>query len=278
MRVQERLKCQNPSCNGENIIPIKVIRKGKRIINLARCPQCLKKYKMSILSSEEFVFMNLIKDTFFRCDRCRTPYTLSIAHSNPRSVVTAARDNMRLQHVFHCNTCRKNNVKVISKDLWTQYLERFVSSSRSFTNEEILKEDPDTLAKSLRDSMRSPLTEFDAEKALLDAEDDWELAIRAFDNEDFDEFMIKADSSVERFLKVRYYQTMDGLDRNTPFNQLIEEMRDKGFKLPTTEENSHWRNIRNEVARSEKELSRQEGEDGYEYFRAFLVGLNFMEE
>ncbi|NVM52303.1 MAG: hypothetical protein HWN66_01285 [Candidatus Helarchaeota archaeon] len=106
-KYRKEFRCRNKYCAGLLTIPVKLISKGRKIVNVARCPICHASYKYDLPLNEKDQWLSLIRQLFSQCDLCRTDNDIQFISRGSK-----------LKGVFRCKYCGKRRVKVISSHLW----------------------------------------------------------------------------------------------------------------------------------------------------------------
>lgn len=107
MSYRELLGCKRPSCAGTLTIPVKLVIKGPKLIDVARCPECHRTYKFILSMGDKRQWLPLIGDTFFQCSICGT-----------RSHLHIISRGSKFKANIKCENCEKKEAKVISRNLW----------------------------------------------------------------------------------------------------------------------------------------------------------------
>jgi len=115
----EVLSCKQKKCMRKITIPLKLIKKGSVVIDIARCPQCLKSYRIVLLLAEKKQWLSIIGKTFFQCSYCGVMND----------------DNWEIRHgvdlwsvsktVTRCKNCDRKFVKKLTEEIWTDLVIEF---------------------------------------------------------------------------------------------------------------------------------------------------------
>lgn len=109
---EDKLSCKKKKCrakaSGALTVPLKLITKGDKLLDIARCPICHDSYKVVLGMSDRDKWIPLIGKAFFTCDVCGT--------LNEDGWQVTGSD--RLKVITTCKSCRKKRAKVISRNLW----------------------------------------------------------------------------------------------------------------------------------------------------------------
>ncbi|HUX99439.1 MAG TPA: zinc ribbon domain-containing protein [Candidatus Deferrimicrobium sp.] len=117
MSYTNKLVCKRKKCQGQMTVPLKVIVKGDKVVDIARCPKCHESYKFILPLRDKDVWMEMLGEPFFECDVCGT--------ANPKNWQVmggdyAMRHAERLKILMTCGKCRKRRAKVVSRALWNE--------------------------------------------------------------------------------------------------------------------------------------------------------------
>ena len=121
MNYPELMECKRPSCQGIQVIPIKIVVKENRVAVVSRCPNCRKKHKVILNMQERNEWLPLIRKLFLLCEVCGQPLSPNwrIYGSGP-----AFNPNMHwgrnIRLANPCYNCQKNDLKSISEFLWSE--------------------------------------------------------------------------------------------------------------------------------------------------------------
>ncbi|MFX1293943.1 MAG: zinc ribbon domain-containing protein [Promethearchaeota archaeon] len=120
MDYEKKLKCRNTKCKSQMTVPIKLVIKGSKIVDIARCPNCHRSYKILLPPKDKDQWIHLTALGFFTCDVCGTSnednweYRQHPFQSNYN----------RTRIVMKCKNCGKGRAKVASNKLWNDIYAR----------------------------------------------------------------------------------------------------------------------------------------------------------
>jgi hypothetical protein len=102
MSYTNKLICKRKKCQGQLTVPLKVIVKGDKVVDIARCPKCHESYKFVLPLRDKDVWLDMLGEPFFSCDVCGTlnPKKILMTCINPK--------------------CRKRRAKVVSRAVWNE--------------------------------------------------------------------------------------------------------------------------------------------------------------
>ncbi|MFX1298832.1 MAG: hypothetical protein ACFFD2_28735, partial [Promethearchaeota archaeon] len=109
------LKCHQRNCGEIFTVPIKLIIKGNKLIDVTRCPNCHRSYKIVLPMTDKNQWFPIIEQLLFKCYKCGETHIEDYDLHRPLS--------KRLKFVFRCRKCRKKIAKVISRTLWNDLVE-----------------------------------------------------------------------------------------------------------------------------------------------------------
>ncbi len=115
MSYEKKLSCITKRCQNQLTVPIKVVVKGKVVVDVARCPKCHRSYKYLLPLDQKDQWMPWVTPGFFLCDVCG----MSNADNWKYSGAAGAPSVNRIRIVMHCKNCRAARAKVASAQLWT---------------------------------------------------------------------------------------------------------------------------------------------------------------
>ncbi len=102
----------------------------------------------------------------------------------------------------------------------------------------------------------------------------WNQAKSAFKESNFELFVIKADAAVKNLLSTRYLQIVSGNAYSKPeFQVQVNELRKRGYDLPSDKKISHFRNLRNKIVHSSVTLDEKESVDCFAFYSTFITRL-----
>lgn len=102
----------------------------------------------------------------------------------------------------------------------------------------------------------------------------WNQAKHAFKDNNFELFVIKADASVKNLLLTRYQQLIYTPMNSKPTFQLqVENLRKRGYDLPSDKRIAYFRNLRNRIVHSSVTLNEKESVDCFAFYSTFITRL-----
>jgi hypothetical protein len=101
----------------------------------------------------------------------------------------------------------------------------------------------------------------------------WNQAKKAFKEKNYSLFIIKADTAVKKVIEIRFLQIIGQINEKLDFVELINELRMRGFDLPSQPKIEHFRKIRNKVVHSSHLLDEKSAIDTFAYYNKFLTRL-----
>ncbi len=102
----------------------------------------------------------------------------------------------------------------------------------------------------------------------------WNQAKHAFKDNNFELFVIKADAAVKNLLSTRYQQIVSSSAKSKPVFQVqVDELRKRGFDLPSNKKITHFRNLRNRIVHSSVTLDEKESVDCFAFYSTFITRL-----
>lgn len=101
----------------------------------------------------------------------------------------------------------------------------------------------------------------------------WNQADKAFKNEKYSLFIIRADTAVKKLLNIRFQQLYGIVEERLEFNEIVLQIRNQGFDIPSTKKIEYFRRIRNKVVHSSHLLDEKNAIEIYAYYSKFLTRL-----
>ncbi|OLS23682.1 MAG: hypothetical protein HeimC3_23240 [Candidatus Heimdallarchaeota archaeon LC_3] len=101
----------------------------------------------------------------------------------------------------------------------------------------------------------------------------WNQAKKAFKDQNYSLFIIKADSAVKKLIELRFLQLMGQVSEKLIFEELIEKLRENAFDLPSSKKIEYFRKIRNKVVHSSHLLDEKTAIETFSYYSKFLTRL-----
>ncbi|MHA2362448.1 MAG: hypothetical protein ACXAC7_00725 [Candidatus Hodarchaeales archaeon] len=101
----------------------------------------------------------------------------------------------------------------------------------------------------------------------------WNQAMKAFKDNNYSLFIIKADTSVKKLLEIRFVQLYGKIEEKLEFNDILEQIRNQGFDIPSMKKIEYFRKIRNKVVHSSHLLDEKTAIETYAYYSKFLTRL-----
>lgn len=101
----------------------------------------------------------------------------------------------------------------------------------------------------------------------------WNQANKAFKENNFSLFIIRADNAVKKLLETRFLQLKGQVGERLEFAEIIEFVRSQGFDIPSTKKIEYFRKIRNKVVHSSHLLDEKTAIETYSYYSKFLGRL-----
>ncbi|MHA2244615.1 MAG: hypothetical protein ACXADY_06565 [Candidatus Hodarchaeales archaeon] len=101
----------------------------------------------------------------------------------------------------------------------------------------------------------------------------WNQAKRAFKDDNFELFVIKADAAVKNLLSTRFQQLVPNPTSKPDFKFQVATLRKHGFDLPSEKRIAHFRNLRNRIVHSSFTLDEKESVDCFAYYSTFITRL-----
>ncbi|MFW9992476.1 MAG: collagen binding domain-containing protein [Candidatus Odinarchaeota archaeon] len=105
----------------------------------------------------------------------------------------------------------------------------------------------------------------------------WNQARKAFSKKDFGTFIIKADSCVKKLVELRYMQLypLKSNKETDPasFFQIIDNIRETGFDIPSERRIEHYRRLRNKVVHGSLLIEETTAIDAFSFYAKFLSRL-----
>jgi hypothetical protein len=112
MSYEEKLTCKKKKCRGSAAsaltVPLKLIQKGAKVLDVSRCPQCHETYKNILKTADKEEWIPLVGKPFFTCDVCGT------LNDDNYQLTSGG----RFKIVTTCKNCGKKRAKIISQELW----------------------------------------------------------------------------------------------------------------------------------------------------------------
>ena len=115
MSYQEKLSCRQKKCGKALTIPLKLVVKADKLVDIARCPKCHESYKLILPLKDKDQWLPLIGKSYFACDVCGT------ANEDNWQIVggdVMLANAQRLKTITKCKQCGKLRAKILSKALW----------------------------------------------------------------------------------------------------------------------------------------------------------------
>lgn len=101
----------------------------------------------------------------------------------------------------------------------------------------------------------------------------WNQAKKAFNEHNYSLFIIKADTAVKKLVETRYVQLIGSIG-SMDFNYIIEELRARGFDIPSNKKIDYFHKIRNKVVHtSHLLLDEKTAIETFNYYNKFLSRL-----
>lgn len=113
MSYENKLNCKRKQCGNKLTVPIKLIVKGDRVIDVARCSSCHVSYRFVLPLKDKSQWISLMKP-IFTCDVCGTPNENWQVIGGDYMLYHAD----RLKIMIQCKKCGTRRAKVVSKMLW----------------------------------------------------------------------------------------------------------------------------------------------------------------
>ena len=104
----------------------------------------------------------------------------------------------------------------------------------------------------------------------------WNQAKKLFKEENYSMFIIKTDTAVKKIVESRFLQVVDQTkykDIKLDFNQLVEELRENGFDMPSKKKIEYYRKLRNKIVHSSEIINEKQAIDVYSFYSKFLARL-----
>lgn len=101
----------------------------------------------------------------------------------------------------------------------------------------------------------------------------WSQADKAFKNQNYSLFIIRADNAVKKLLEIRFQQLVGKIDEKLDFTSIIEIIRNNGFDIPSTKNIEKFRKIRNKVVHSSHLLDEKTAIETFAYYSKFLTRM-----
>ncbi len=123
MNYREKFSCIRTKCGGQLTVPIKVVIKGKRVVEVARCPSCHRSYKYVLPLEEKDQWLPFIAQRFFDCDVCGTSNANNWQyHGHEWHPYWYWAHAHRMRILIRCINCGKRRAKVASTQLWADII------------------------------------------------------------------------------------------------------------------------------------------------------------
>jgi len=139
----EKIKCPRPKCGGQLTVPIKLVRKGTDIVDVAACPNCHKKYKIYFNANQKDEVAQLFKDSIYYCDVCGTDN-----HGNFVEGETWEMDRRKI--VVRCKNCGKKRAKVVTETI----LKKIESLKEAQEQESRVENEPADSVEQIKQELR----------------------------------------------------------------------------------------------------------------------------
>jgi hypothetical protein len=113
MSYEKKLNCTRKQCGVKLTVPIKLVVKGDKLIDVARCPTCHLTYKFILPMKDKSQWISLMKQ-LFSCDVCGTAIENWQVIGGDYMLYHA--DRVKL--IMLCPRCGTKRAKVVSRVLW----------------------------------------------------------------------------------------------------------------------------------------------------------------
>lgn len=104
----------------------------------------------------------------------------------------------------------------------------------------------------------------------------WNQAKKLFKEKNYGMFIIKTDTAVKKLVESRFLQIIDQTeykDVKLDFNQLVEELRENGFDMPSKKKIEYYRKLRNKIVHSSEVIDEKQAIEVYSFYSKFLTRL-----
>ncbi|MFW9929636.1 MAG: hypothetical protein ACFFD1_09610, partial [Candidatus Thorarchaeota archaeon] len=98
-------------------------------------------------------------------------------------------------------------------------------------------------------------------------------AKKAFKEQNYSLFIIKADTAVKKLIELRFLQIVGQIDNKLTFEEIIEQLRANAIDVPSQKKIEFFRKIRNKVVHSSHLLDEKTAIETFSYYDKFLTRL-----
>lgn len=113
MSYVKKLNCTRKKCGDKLTVPLKLVVKGDKVIDVARCPTCHESYKFILPLKDKSQWIPLMKP-LFSCDVCGTAIENWQVIGGDYMLYHAE----RLKIIMQCKKCGTRRAKIVSRVLW----------------------------------------------------------------------------------------------------------------------------------------------------------------
>jgi RNA polymerase subunit RPABC4/transcription elongation factor Spt4 len=114
MIYQAQLTCKQKKCGTALTIPLKLVVKDDKLIDVARCSKCHDSYKFILPMNEKDQWLPLVGKAYFQCDECGTANEDNWKFAKDIMLVNTP----LVKTITKCKRCGKERAKIISRSLW----------------------------------------------------------------------------------------------------------------------------------------------------------------
>jgi len=114
MIYQAQLTCKQKKCGTLLTIPLKLVVKEDKLIDVARCSKCHDSYKFILPMNEKDQWLPLVGKAYFQCDECGTANEDNWKFAKDIMLVNTP----LVKTITKCKRCGKERAKIISRSLW----------------------------------------------------------------------------------------------------------------------------------------------------------------